>query len=176
MTDEEPIWRPDEIAREIWTWKAHRSDKETLAQLKELGPDFQDITIKDIRYWKKAYNWATLADNAIRQLAPSIHNEMIGGLIIAGLKAQRALDGILEEWTERKQAPPKEVVQMLDMTFRYAGASPVGIKDPTQSVRAGRGGRTSSMVAHYLTEEEIENEGREVVMLPEFSSEENDDE
>ena len=152
VTSEDGVYRVDQIAYEIWTWKAQRSNKETARQLGELG--FEGITTKQVAAWAMSYKWSVLADNDIKNLAPSIHNETLGGLIIAGLKGQRVLDKLLEEWMEKRIEPNAQVVKMLDMTFKYAGMSPMGTRDPTERVRS-KGGAASSIVERYLSPEEI---------------------
>lgn len=155
LETEDGIYRVDQIAYEIWTWQAGRSPKRTLALLHELMPDTIDtVSISTINSWAHRNKWALLADDAIKQLAPSIHNETLGGLIIDGLKAQRALDGILEDWTEKRIPPKKEVVTMIDVALKYAGMSPMGVRDPTEKARS-KGGIASSIVERYLSPEEI---------------------
>lgn len=173
VTSEDGVYRVDQIAYEIWTWKAQRSNKETARQLGELG--FEGITTKQVAAWAMSYKWSVLADNDIKNLAPSIHNETLGGLIIAGLKGQRVLDKLLEEWMEKRIEPNAQVVKMLDMTFKYAGMSPMGTRDPTERVRS-KGGAASSIVERYLSPEEIayhRGEG-ELSSIPEYASEESE--
>ncbi len=168
VTSEDGVYRVDQIAYEIWTWKAQRSNKETARQLGELG--FEGITTKQVAAWAMSYKWSVLADNDIKNLAPSIHNETLGGLIIAGLKGQRVLDKLLEEWMEKRIEPNAQVVKMLDMTFKYAGMSPMGTRDPTERVRS-KGGAASSIVERYLSPEEIayhRGEG-ELSSIPEYA-------
>lgn len=173
VQNEDGVYRVDQIAYEIWTWKAQRSNKETAKQLMELG--FEGITSNQVATWSRQYKWSVLADNDIKNLAPSIHNETLGGLIIAGLKGQRILDKLLEEWAEKRIEPNAQVVKMLDMTFKYAGMSPMGTRDPTERVRS-KGGAASSIVERYLSPEEIayhRGEG-ELSSIPEYASEESD--
>lgn len=155
LESENGVYRIDQIAYEIWTWKASRDPKRTLALLHELMPETAaTVDLATIRKWAREYKWATLADYDIKSLAPSIHNETLGGLIIDGLKAQRVLDGVLEDWLEKRIPPQKTVIQMVDVTLKYAGMSPMGHRDPTEKARS-KGGIASSIVERYLSPEEI---------------------
>lgn len=173
LESENGVYRIDQIAYEIWTWKASRDPKRTLALLHELMPETAaTVDLATIRKWAREYKWATLADYDIKSLAPSIHNETLGGLIIDGLKAQRVLDGVLEDWLEKRIPPQKTVIQMVDVTLKYAGMSPMGHRDPTEKARS-KGGAASSIVERYLSPEEIarySGEG-ELDALPEQTEE-----
>ena len=147
-----PQYRDDHIAYEVWVWKAQRSHLKTAQILAELG--LGHITRKKIEHWARKQSWGLRADSDIKKLAPSIHNETVGGLIIAGLKAQRIMDQLLEDWAEKRISPDREVVKLLDVTLKYAGMSPNGTRDPTESARLPVGA-ASTIVERYLTPEEI---------------------
>lgn len=172
QTESDPIYRVDEIAFEIWLWKASRSSKDTAKMLRELevvNTDGSEITSKQITKWARDYSWSMRGNETIRQLAPSVHAETAGGMIVAGLKAQRLLDRMLEDYQERRIPPPKEAVAMIDLALRYSGMSPVGIKDPTEKVRI-RGGVSSTVGRRYLDADDLlkfEAEAVESIELPE---------
>lgn len=150
-TQDQP-YTDDRIAYEVWVWKANRSAKETARILAEVG--LGHITREQIQRWSQSRRWAARADNDIKQLAPSIHNETVGGLIIAGLKAQRAVDQMLEDWIERRIEPNNNTIKLVDVALKYAGMSPMGTRDPTETIRTPIGA-ASTIVQRYLTPDEI---------------------
>lgn len=174
QTEDEPIYRVDELAFEVWLWKASRSSKDTAKMLKELDVfnlDGTEITPKQISRWAREYHWSMRGNETIRQLAPSVHAETAGGMIVAGLKAQRLLDRMLEDYQERRMPPPKEAIQMVDLALRYSGMSPMGVKDPTEKVRI-RGGVSSTVSRRYLDDDDMrafEAEAADPIELPEHS-------
>jgi hypothetical protein len=173
LESENGVYRVDQIAYEIWTWKASRDAKRTLKLLHELMPDtVETVDLKQIRNWATYHKWGTLADHDIKALAPSIHNETLGGLIIDGLKAQRVLDSMLEDYLDKGKVPERNAIQMVDVTLKYAGMSPMGHRDPTEKARS-RGGAASSIVERYLSPEEIARYSGEdgYDALPEHSEE-----